>query len=201
MLCEAVRPAGVFCGSVAENARCRAARSVPDHISPCFPLFSCTLEKGEKPKRFSLGSAIGNTHLRGSIRSPLVHYPDSLAPSADEPSDVIGLPPLHRDSLQHYALCKHPFSPLLHTLAGHSYGVDLGRFPRCLSTQLRRRYAALAVSSQFRSGGFARQGSKSHLIRYELRSALQTKSPLVLTLQRPPAHTLSGAESELKGSV
>lgn len=93
-------------------------------------------------------------------------YRSSWAPSADEPSDVIGLSSLQRDNLQHYALCMRPFSPLLHTLAGHSCGVDLGRFPRSLSARLRRLYAALAVPSQCRLGDFVRLGSKSHLMRY-----------------------------------
>lgn len=45
------------------------------------------------------------------------------------------------------------YAPLLAVaapLAGHSFGVDLGRFPRSLSVQLRRRYAALPAPSWWR---------------------------------------------------
>lgn len=116
----------------------RAARSGPDHVSPCFlSLYPCCVGEGNPSGSVSV-LQIGNTHLRSLALKPLSASPIPWSPSADEPSDFIGLSSWQRDSLQHYALCLRPFSPLLHTLAGHSYGVDLGRFPRCLSTLLRR---------------------------------------------------------------
>lgn len=36
--------------------------------------------------------------------------------------------------------CQRPFCRFLSPLTGHSYRLDLGRFPRSLSIQLRRRF-------------------------------------------------------------
>lgn len=48
--------------------------------------------------------------------------------------------PSHIGSRDGLRACERPFCPFRQTLAGHSCGLGLGRFPRCLSTQLRRPY-------------------------------------------------------------
>lgn len=51
--------------------------------------------------------------------------------------------PSHIGRLDGLRACERPFCPFRQTLAGHSYGLGLGRFPRCLSTQLRRTVRAV----------------------------------------------------------
>ncbi len=97
------------------------------------------------------------------------------------------------------------YAPLLAVaapLSGHSCGVDLGRFPRSLSVQLRRRHAALPAPSCWEAvPAFPWLGSESHLMRCKLWSALQQKSPQVLTPQVATWRPFKGSESGPEGSA
>lgn len=162
------------------------------------PVFATTSRWESQAVQFRFCKS-ANSHLRGCA-SPLA-FTDSLAPSADEPSDFIGLSSVQRDSLQHYALCTRPLSPLLHTLAGHSYGVDLGRFPRGLSTLLRRpleRSYSVQSGISGRSCGWVLSPT---LCTANFGQYSNKKSSLVLTLLRPPACALAGAELRLKSPI
>ena len=64
----------------------------------------------------------------------------------------------------------HPLLPVPRRLSPHSFRVGLGRFPRSLSTQLRRRNAVYLCPVG------RRLGSESHLIRSKLRSAILCSS-------------------------
>ncbi len=135
------------------SARAKSARPT---FPPLFP--STTSVRGERETQAVQSRfAIGNTHLKGLRKGPLA-------------SPIIVGHPV-RTSLRTLSDCHHYsvaacsitrlYAPLLAVaapLAGHSFGVDLGRFPRSLSVQLRRRYAALPAPSHAELGRFLQAG-------------------------------------------
>lgn len=81
------------------SARAKSARPT---FPPLFP--STTSVRGERETQAVQSRfAIGNTHLKNLRKGSLVVTDHLRAPSADEPSDIIGLTSLQRVSLQHYA--------------------------------------------------------------------------------------------------
>ena len=78
------------------------AKSARPTFPPLLPLSTASGE-GRETQAVQSRFAIGNTHLKNPRKGSLVVTDHLGAPSADEPSDIIGLPSLQRGSLQHYA--------------------------------------------------------------------------------------------------
>ena len=116
----------------------------------------------------------GKTHLRALLPLVVCLLPFNLS---------VGMG--HNGASRHMqAFCYrglrcllHPLLPVPRRLSPHSFRVGLGRFPRCLSTQLRRRNAVYLCPVG------RRLGSESHLFRSKLRSAIPLATPKAKTPQ------------------
>ena len=119
--------------------------------------------------------AIGKYSPRAPCLGALAIADHRRAPSADEPSDVIGLTSLQRVSLQHYAPVCAP-SPRCCTPCGSLLWGRLGMVPPLPLNSVTAAFRAVYLSPVGASA-LGWLGSESHLTRDELWFALQRKKP------------------------
>ena len=127
------------------------------HFPPISP-YLLPQTRGRETQAVQPRFAIGNTHLRGSRRSPLV-FADHLW--VTQCGRAFGR---YRTALDTaWAACSITRSVCApsrrcYIPCGHSYGVDLGRFPRGLSTLLRRPIERSHSVQSGRAGNFFSAG-------------------------------------------
>ena len=140
------------------------AQNRPDLLSTPLSPPTTSVSGGRETQAVQSRFAIGNTHLKRLRKGPLA---SPIIVGHPVRTSLRTLSDCHRYSVTACSITRL-YAPLLAVaapLAGHSFGVDLGRFPRSLSVQLRRRYAALHAPSHAELGDLSWLGSESHFMR------------------------------------